>query len=322
METVRLACRAMATRFELVLQGDDAVRLRAAGEEALAEIERLEARLSFYRASSDIGRINAGAGHAPVPVAPPVFHLLQQAARLHGLTDGAFDPTVGPLMRCWGFAGGAGHRPAPAALTAARALTGMHRVHLDPDRYTVAFERPGMLLDLGGIGKGYAVDEAVALLREAGVERALLHGGTSTVYALGHPEAAWRVALPHPATEAPLAVVSLTDEALSVSACRGKAFREDDLTYGHVLDPRTGHPVRGAVLAAVAAPSATATDALATALLVLGQDGLAAVEGYDDVRALIVMEDETTGTFEVLHQNLPPAPCALRQTLFPKTHTP
>lgn len=304
MERVQVACRAMATRFEAVLEGDDAVRLRAAGEAALDEVRRWEARLSAFRPSSEVAQVNSRAARAPVPVSPPVFRLLRQAALFHELTGGAFDPTVGPLMRCWGFAGGTPRRPTEAALTEAHARTGFHRVHLDAARRTVAFARPGMALDPGAFGKGAALDEAATVLREAGVERALLHGGTSTVVGLARPDEPWRVAVPHPDSDAPpLAVVDLAGAALSVSAVTGRAFTEDGVAYGHVLDPRSGRPVRGALLAAVVAPSALATDALSTALLVLGRAGLNVLAGFDDVRALVVTPGPPPNVF---HHHLPP----------------
>jgi len=307
MQSVRLALEAMATRFELVVQGEDAVRLRAAGEEALAEIKRLEAQLSFYRPSSEVSRMNARAAHRPVRLTARLFGLLQEARRLYDATGGAFDVTVAPLMRCWGFVNDTGHLPDAQALAEARSRTGMHLVALDEHERTVRFARPGVLIDLGGIGKGYAIDEAVALLREAGVTRALLHGGTSTVYALGRPvdAEAWKVALPFPGVDEPgedelLAVVPLEDEALSVSAVSGKAFTVGEKTYGHVLDPRLGTPVEGAVLAAVVSPSATATDALSTALLV---EGVEAWEGGAFVpapqRALVVLAPDEVGRHAV-----------------------
>ena len=309
MKTVRLALEAMATRFELVLHGDDAVRLRAAGEEALDEIRRLAAQLSFYRPASDISRLNTRAAEGPVRVEPRLFHLLQTAQRLHKATEGTFDLTVAPLMQCWGFVGGTGHRPDPDALAEARNRTGMHLVILDEADFTVAFARSGVMLDLGAIGKGYAIEEAAQILVDAGVESAFLHGGTSTVHAIGTPpdEDCWNVALPHPDADptAPgeediLAVVPLKDEALSVSAVWGKAFEDDGQTYGHVLDPRSGQPVNGAVLTAVAAPSATTCDALSTALLVLGCHAGELITNLDDsIRTVIVCPKDETDGFEV-----------------------
>ena len=174
METVRLAIHAMATRFELVLHGERAVHLRAAGEAALEEIRRLEAQLSFYRPGSDVSRINAGAAAKPVRVEPGLFSLLTTAkAAAPPDGAGAFDVTIGPLMRCWGFVNDTGHLPAPEQLAEARKRTGMGLVHLDVSSRTVAFERPGVEIDLGGIGKGYAIDEAMASLVENGVTSAL-----------------------------------------------------------------------------------------------------------------------------------------------------
>lgn len=270
METIRLAQRAMACRFELVLAGEDASRLRAAGEAALREIEWLETRLSRFLPASDTSRINARAATEAVPVEPWLFDLLKRCRRLHEHTNGAFDLTVGPLMQAWGFYGDGGRVPDADALAEARRRAGMRLVELDEAQRTVRFAREGVALDFGAIGKGYAVDEAMHILREAGVERAFLHGGTSTMYGLGQPAdaEAWNVAIVDPgAANEPVAVVALRDEALSVSAVSGKSFDFEGVCYGHVLDPRLGKPVRGAALAAAAAASAETADAVSTALL-------------------------------------------------------
>jgi thiamine biosynthesis lipoprotein len=296
----------MATRFELVLYGDNPVALRAAGEEALDEIERLEAQLSLFRPSSEIAHLNARAAQAPVRVTPPVFALLQHAQRLHQESGGAFDITIAPLVRCWGFMDGSGHLPRAGELEEARACVGMSLVQLDPRDFTVRFLRPGVMLDLGAIGKGYAIERAAEVLREAGVASALLHGGTSSVQALGHPPdaEAWKIAierprpgLARPPSPAPgqqpslLATVPLCDEAMSVSAVWGKFFQAEGRTYGHVLDPRTGQPVAGTALAAVVLPSATEADALSTALLTLGAAGHDSIANLrPDMRTLVVAE--------------------------------
>lgn len=270
---VLVARNAMATRFEFVLHGTNAVALRAAAEEALDEVERLENLLSLYRPHTDIARVNAGAAQGPIRVAPEVFHLLQRAFALSHATDGAFDITAAPLIRAWGFVGGTGARPTTEELAAARSAVGPAGVVFDEARFTVRFQRPGVQLDLGGIGKGYALDRAAELLREAGVTSALLHGGTSTVVGIGVPPdgEGWRIALPNGET------VSLRDESLSVSATWGKSFRDGGTTYGHVIDPRTGEPVTGERMAAVVVPSATDSDALSTALLVLGDSASASL---------------------------------------------
>lgn len=292
----------MACRFELVLQGEDEPWLRAAGEEALREIERLEAQLSIFRGDSDVSRINAHAARRAVPVEPRLFRLLQRAQRLHVQTDGAFDLTIAPLMQAWGFYRDGGHLPHPEELAEAKERTGLHLVELDEANRTVRFTREGVRLDFGAIGKGFAVDEAVLSLREAGVKRAFLHGGTSTMYGLGRPfdEQSWKVVIPHPENDdEAVGVVALADESLSVSAVWGKAFEADGETLGHVLDPRLGRPVRGAVLAAAAGESATEADAVSTALLVIGRP-----IPLTHIRSLVIGRDDQDGRNEILDAGL------------------
>lgn len=298
MPPVTLACHAMATRFEIVLHGDNAPALRAAGEEALRLVAELEARLSLFRPASEIAHLNARAAREPVRVTPEVFALLQQAQKLHAESGGAFDITVAPLVRCWGFLGGDGRLPRAEEVAEARAKVGMGLVRLNPEDLTVRFARAGVMLDLGAIGKGYAVERAAEVLHEAGVTSALLHGGTSTVQAIGQPpgEECWKVAIetPSPSPDTPptlLATVPLRDEAMSVSGVWGNSFQVEGRTYGHILDPRTGEPALGTVLAAVVLPSATETDALSTALLTLGSAGQEAIASLrPGMRTLVVSE--------------------------------
>ena len=320
--SVAVARNAMATRFEIVLHGSNLAALRAAGEEALDEIERLDAQLSPYRPTSEIAHLNARAAFEPIRVEPGLFRLLERAQQLSAETGGAFDITIAPLMRCWGLQGhprgegeapvshpaaflglsGIGRVPEPGELAEARSNVGMRLVELDLDRFTVRFARPGVRLDLGAIGKGYALERAAELLREAGVSSALLHGGTSTVCALGSPPEAeaWRVAIAGPPGEPasqPLAVAALRDEALSVSAIWGKCFQAAGVTYGHVIDPRTGYPAAAAVLAAVVLPSATETDAFSTALLTVGIAGREGIAGLRRGMRTLVAAPAKNGIF-------------------------
>ena len=283
---VRLARPAMATRFEWVLWGQTPERLRAAGEEALDEVDALEAALSRYRGTSDIGRVNAGAAAGPVRVAPNTFGLLERARSLTDATDGAFDITVGALLRAWGFVGDTGRKPSAETVRRARDAAGWNRVRLDASAFSVTFDHPDVELDLGAIGKGYALDRAMDLLTEAGVPHALLHGGTSSILARGSaPDGGpWRVGLPtatkpgNGPTSPPVTPVSLQETSLSVSAVWGKSFAEAGEVFGHVLDPRIGEPVRRARCAAVMGAEAAVSDALSTALLVLGLEGRPLIE--------------------------------------------
>jgi len=295
-QPVRLARHAMATRFEWVLWGQAPKRLRAAGEEALDEVDALESALSRYRGLSDIARVNASAAVGPVRVSPSTFRLLERARVLSEATEGAFDITVGALLRVWGFVGGTGSRPLPQAVRQAR----------DASAFSVAFDHPGVELDLGALGKGHALDRALDLLTEAGVSHALLHGGTSSILTRGlAPDGrAWRVGLPGPRDSVPEATgrltpsgepsvphwVELHDESLSVSAVWGKSFIEGGEELGHVLDPRTGEPGRRARCAAVVGPEAAVSDALSTALLVLGPEGRPLIEANNSGHRCIHLE--------------------------------
>lgn len=317
MQTVTLARNAMATRFEIVLHGENSPTLRAAGEEALDQIGRLENQLSLYRPGSEIAQLNARAAHEAVQVSPEVFALLQHAQRLQVETEGAFDITIAPLVRCWGFMGGTGRMPTPEEVAAARERVGMEKVLLDTKNRTVRFAREGVMLDLGAIGKGYAVERAAEILREADVTSALIHGGTSTIGAIGCPPDAdcWKIAVniaaelerrsligheTSPAGEpagletsapSPPLTISLCDESLSVSAASGRQFEFEGQCYGHVLDPRTGKPTASALLSAVVLPSATETDALSTALLTLGPAGLDRVSSlHSGIKALVACQ--------------------------------
>jgi thiamine biosynthesis lipoprotein len=290
-----VARNAMATRFEIALHGDDPRALRAAGEEALDEIDRLESQLSLYRPGSELARLNQRADTGPVRVTPALFGLLERAGKLSQESGGAFDITIAPLVRCWGFMGGTGSLPEPAAVEEARATVGMHLIELDADRLTVRFTRPGVMLDLGAIGKGFAVDSAAEILREAGVTSALLHGGTSTAYAIGRLPggARWKIAIPSSDNNAdcpPLTTVELEDESLSVSAVWGRSFRAGEKSYGHIIDPRTGQPAAHARMSAVILPAATESDALSTALLTAPDLLPVLAQARPRIRCLVVRE--------------------------------
>lgn len=321
---------AMATQFEITLYGENELHLSTVAEEVMREIDRLEAQLSFYRADSDVRQINAYAAYQPVSLDPRVYRLLERAQELNKVTQGTFDITVAPLMRCWGFVGASGQMPTPEAVEAARAIVGMDHVILDPDEYTVAFNREGVEIELGAIGKGYAIEQCVEMLREYEIKSALLHGGTSAVYALGAPPDAdaWKVALQKPfmsqkeqaeieqieqvkheeekkqaesgkEVDEPegnyLTVVEMRDVSLSVSAPHGKWFASQGRRYGHVIDPRTGYPTSRGLLAAILMPSATDGDALSTGLLTLGEAFLPTLQAYcPESRALVAVEDENS----------------------------
>jgi thiamine biosynthesis lipoprotein len=269
---VRLALHAMGTRFELVLEGDGdgpaaEAHLRAVGEEALAEVEQIDARLSLFRRDSLLSHIRRHAATQPVKVDPDTFALFELCRDVCEATGGAFDPTVAPLMRAYGLHGEETHSP-QLSLEDARTRVGWkRRVGLLTSPCRVVFHAPGTAIDLGGVAKGHALDLAAEVLREAGIARALLHGGTSTVVAIGHPleREGWPIAL-GPGPGAPQ--VLLCDDCLAVSAPGARSVQHEGRQVDHVLDPRGGRPAHGALVAATLSVSAAEADAWSTALLV------------------------------------------------------
>jgi FAD:protein FMN transferase len=266
---VRLACLAMRSRFELVLESENTNKrisnsiseasLRAAGEESLLVIPETENLLSAYLPSSELYRLNQTAGTRSVPVSAPMMQFLLEARRLSEETKGAFDITVGPLLDLWGISQNGGDPPTDSQINEALARVGYAKVLLDTATQSVSFAHPKMRLDPGAIGKGWAIDRAIEILREMGITRALLHGGTSTVATIG----TWEIALEDGTP------ISLCDQALSVSAWDGKSFaRPDGTVLGHVIDPRTGYPINARPQAHYIHTSATVTDAMSTALLI------------------------------------------------------
>lgn len=296
---------AMGTEWEIALTGSQTEEyLQLVSESVQQEVERLEEQLSFYRPSSEISEINSRAAFEEVTLDPRLFTLLEQARDLSEMTHGAFDPTVAPLLRCWGFVGGSGSMPGVREIEQARAVVGMQHVLLNPANQSVRYDREGVQLELGAIGKGYAVECIVEMLRDYEIENALLHGGTSTICGLGSSGEGdgWKIALrrPYSETDEILTTFTLKNEALSVSAPHGKWFSQDGMRYGHVLDPRTGYPVAGNVLAAVITESATESDALSTALLTLGPDWIPELRALRPTSKLLVATHEEDGGLNLI----------------------
>ncbi len=277
---VVLAARAMATRFELVLAGEDERSLRAAGEEALREIEAQERALSLFQVSSLLSHVHRSAGREWVRLEAVTWELFCVCGAVYGARGGAFDPCVGGRMRELGFhlvggfggtttkdtEGGRGHGEEKQGERKGE-LRNWGHVALDAGRRAVRLDDPCVRLDFGGVAKGHALDLAGRVLREAGVGMAFLQGGTSSVLAIGAPPGreGWVVALGG-ASGAPRVV--LRDRALGVSARHGRVLKDGT---AHVLDPRTGRSARGPTYAAVVASSAALADAWSTALLVAGE---------------------------------------------------
>jgi thiamine biosynthesis lipoprotein len=265
---------AMACRFEITLPMRDQSGL-AVAHRTLDEGGRLEQQLTVFRESSEISFLNRNAAARPVQVEPSLFELLILCQELYRETEGAFDITSSPLSRSWGFLQRQGRIPSPGEIEEARTITGCEKLWLDRESRTLRFERPGVEINLGSIGKGYAIDR-MATLMSGQVRSALLSAGSSSMRAIGGGDRAhhgWVVGLRHPRhKDRRLAVLRLRDTALATSGNEEQFFERDGQRYGHIIDPRTGEPARLVSGVTVIARSAARCDALATAFYVGGPE--------------------------------------------------
>lgn len=280
LQRVESSDEAMGTTFSAVLYGTDRPTLEAAAAAAFDEVHRLDRLLSNYQPASEWSAVNRSAAVRPVKVSPELFELLSACMTYSQQSDGAFDVTVGPLMKVWGFYKGEGLLPRKAEVISALSRVGYRHVRLDPDERTVQFDRPGVEIDPGGIGKGYAVDRMVEVLKRNGVQIALVAGGGSSLYGLGAPpdEAkGWRITIRVPgAPHRTAAELFLRDTSLSTSGGYEKFFWAEGRAYSHIMDPRTGYPAQGTASVSVLAPRTIDSEAWAKPYFVNGRAWTAA----------------------------------------------
>jgi thiamine biosynthesis lipoprotein len=265
---------------------------REAVDQAFDEIRSVEALLSSYVPSSDVSRVNAEAGYGYVTVSSDTFWVLERVQEFYWKTGGAFDVTVAPLVRLWGFDSGDYRVPMDEEIQDALRLVGFDKVLMDELQVAVRFKKEGMSVDLGGVGKGYAVDRAYSLLEKQGVDYAFISAGTSSIRVLGTKPGGklWRVGIGHPRSSGKyLGVVSLrSGDALGTSGDYQKYFEEDGVVYSHIIDPHTGLQPRDLSAVTILARNALDADILSTAVFVLGSaKGMELVESLDGVEAVL-----------------------------------
>jgi thiamine biosynthesis lipoprotein len=307
----------MGTEYAIDLYARDEQTAQQLFDAAFEEVDRLDALLSNYRPSSELSRISRDAGAGPVTTDPETFEFLARSFYWSRESQGAFDITVGPLLKAWGFYFHGGRIPSSAELSALRAQVGWENVALDPKSRTVAFtNRRPMELDPGSIGKGFAVDRVAALLRSDGVTSAFISAGGSTLYGIGAPpgEAGWPVNVPDPHHPGAIASkVLLKDESLSTGACTEKFFIKDGHRYCHIFNPQTMRPVEGMLQTSVIDPSATDSDALSTVAFVMTPEASAKFfsslsQGEHKTRMLIF--PDASRDHGCVSVNWPNNPCA------------
>lgn len=266
--------KAMATEFAILLppQSLDSVELAVT---TLERLDQIEQTLTIYDDGSEVSQINRIAGQRPVPASQPTFQLIERALQWSRRTRGAFDITAGPLVKAWGFTERSGRKPSADEVATALAKVGYHHLKLNREQQTVQFDLPEMSINLGGIGKGDALDQIANELRRGGLDDFLLHGGNSSVLAAGDQIAnsglGWAIGIAHPTKpKRRLAGVRLRNQALATSGSGKQFFHHRGKRYGHVIDPRTGFPAGDLASLTVITDSAADADACGTGLYVAG----------------------------------------------------
>lgn len=249
---------AMGSTYSIAVYGTDRVQMQNAVQAAFDEVRRLDDLLSNYKPQSEWSEVNRDAAQRPVAVSPELFQLISDCLAYSRASEGAFDISVGPLMRVWGFYKGTGRLPHRAEVAAALQKVGYQHIHLDEAKQTVKFDRPGVEIDPGGIGKGYAVDRMVEVLKQQGVKSGLVAGSGSSVYGIGAPPSepqGWKLQVrdPHDPRKT-VQDVFLKNMSMSTSGSYEKFFRAEGKLYSHLMDPRTGYPAQGVASVSVVAP--------------------------------------------------------------------
>ncbi len=278
---------AMATTFEIIMLEDDEAYARQAAIAAFYEVDRLEGELSRFIENSDVARINNLPANKPLRLGLDAYECLELGCRIYVETKGAFDITIGSLLGCWRDEDGNPREPSQDELNLAREHTGAHLLQLDEFEHTVQLSVSPVKVDLGGIGKGYAVDKVAELLRDWSIEIALVSGGYSSVLALDGPAQTkgWPLTLSNPDNH---------KQVLARPCIQGRALSGSGVQKGrHIIDPRTAQPVKGKIAAWASASDAATADALSTAFMIMSPDEIRRYcQSHPDVLALIMLEDK------------------------------
>ncbi len=293
-ETVRDVRKKMGSRFEITAVHAEGSTAARAIEHAYGEIDRIEAMISSWQPSSATSEVNRQAGHRPVAVPEELFNLVRRSIKLSELTGGAFDVTFAGVGRLWDFKAEEPRLPDPDAVRRALAHVGYRKLVLDPAERTIFLDDPEARIGFGALGKGYAANRAVFVLKEQGIASGVVSAGGDLI-AFGHKEdgSLWDIGIAHPLhRDQVFARLPLSEQAVVTSGDYESFITIDGKRYAHILDPRTGYPVAHLRSVTVVCPDAELADGLATAVFVLGKDeGLKLINALRGIEGLLVDGD-------------------------------
>ncbi len=305
LKLFKKASLTMGTVFETTIYAPDKYVAEKTFNEVVQEINRLDYLMSNYKKESVLSELNRNASAEPAACNKELAGVIEQSLQYSDITDGAFDITIGPLMKKWGFFKKKGRIPGKEELESVLESVSYKNIIVEEKTIkslaknpgtvkTVFFKNPGTRIDLGGIGKGYAVDKAISVLKQNGISSALINFA-GNIYTFGTPPGkdSWVIGLQHPReSEGLLGTFDIKDKAVSTSGDYEKFFIIEGKRYSHIIDPRTGNPVKGIVSATIVTGNAARADALSTGVFVLGlEKGMDLIEQLSDVEGIIVYKD-------------------------------
>jgi len=291
--TVKRTQMHMGTLVSITAVGRTQEEANAASTAGFQEVKRLEQLLSTWIPDSELSQVNAAAGRSPVRVSLETMVLVRKSLQVAEMTEGAFNIAIGPAVDAWNISAEP-RLPTAEELAALKPLIDLQHVHTDVWERTIYMEKPGMRVDVGGIGKGYAADQAVLMMKKAGaVAGVVALSGDIKAFGRLPDGGAFRVGIQHPRKEGEvIAEIDLQDEAISTAGDYELFFEKDDIRYHHILDPNTLQPARGCQSVSVIAKEGIWADGFDTGIFVLGSErGMELVEQLEDVEAIIVDRD-------------------------------
>ena len=281
----------MGTRIYVEVWADDAVHGDAAIEAVMADMRRIDELMSHYKPESQLSQINARAAQEPVQVDPELFDLIKRSLYFSEITEGAFDITYASVGHLYNFPEHI--KPTEAQIQAALPAVNYKNLLLDPLHHSVRFEHEGMRIDLGGIGKGYAVDHGIGILKARGIQHAVVTAGGDTRIIGDHMGRPWVVGIRHPDDKNKVVTrIPLIDTAMSTSGDYERYFDDNGVRYHHIIDPHTGHSASKVRSATILGPTATETDGMSKTAFVLGpEEALKIINRMPQYDAVFVCPD-------------------------------
>jgi thiamine biosynthesis lipoprotein len=276
----------------------DENQAEAAFKGVFEEFDRVNNLMSAYRDDSELAKVNRASGVKPVVVSPALVNILEISREYSRKTDGAFDVTIGPVLRLWGFYRNKGYLPADSELLKAVSRVGWQNLAIDKKSSTVFLTNRGMALDLGAIAKGYAVDRAAGRLKEIGIENAMINAG-GNLYAIGDKDGTgWNIGIRHPERDDIFTTLHIQNMAVATSGCYERFFDLAGRRFCHIIDAHTGRPIDNGILSVtIIAPTATDADAMSTSTMLLGpDDGFLLLEKSAGIEGLILFRDAASSS--------------------------